>query len=190
MPLSNENQLFLAPLTALQNLLDQFQGVIIGGIASSLLGKVRLTADLDALILLPTNKIPELIQSAETLGIFPRIENAAEFARKNRVLLMRHRDSTTNIDISLAMLPFEKEVLERSQKIDVGAIKIQLPTPEDLIILKAVAQRPKDMLDIQGIVEAHPNLDRKRIEFWLRQFAEALSIPEIWLDVEKILRKP
>ncbi|MEW6405187.1 MAG: hypothetical protein AB1649_25620 [Chloroflexota bacterium] len=44
----------LAPLSAIQRLLDHFkgQGVIIGGIAASLLGTPRLTADVDALILL------------------------------------------------------------------------------------------------------------------------------------------
>ena len=189
MTLPDENQLFTVPLAALQNLLDHFlgRGVFIGGIASSILGKIRLTADIDAMILIPTKNIPELLQFAETLGIYPRIENAAEFARKNRVLLLRHRDTDTNIDISLSNLPFEEEVIDRSRKIEVGSIQIQLPMPEDLIIMKAVANRPKDLLDIQGIIEAHPDLDRKRVEYWARQFAEALSMPEIWLEVEKIL---
>lgn len=43
----------LEPLMTLQRLLEHFdnQGVIIGGIAASLLGKPRFTADLDAVIL-------------------------------------------------------------------------------------------------------------------------------------------
>lgn len=191
MTLPEEMQLFLAPLNALQSLLEQFhgRGVIIGGIASSLLGKARLTADLDAMILLSLENIPDLMESAEKLGIYPRMENAAEFARKNRVLLLRHRDSATNIDISLGILPFEEEMVERSQQVVVGSIKIQLPTPEDLIIMKAVAHRPKDMLDIQGIANANPYLDRKRIEFWVRQFAEALDLAELWTDVDKLLKR-
>jgi len=43
------------------------------------------------------------------------------------------------------------------------------------------------MLDIQGLVDANPNLDKQRIKYWLRQFAEALELPEIWQDVEKLL---
>jgi len=44
----------LEPLIAIQRLLAHFdnQGVIIGGIAASLLGKPRFTADIDAVILL------------------------------------------------------------------------------------------------------------------------------------------
>ncbi len=44
----------LDPLQAVQNLLSVFgeRGVIIGGIAASLLGKPRFTADVDAVFLL------------------------------------------------------------------------------------------------------------------------------------------
>jgi hypothetical protein len=50
----------LEPLMALQRLLEHFdnQGVIIGGIAASLLGKPRFTADLDAVILLRVDDLP------------------------------------------------------------------------------------------------------------------------------------
>ena len=46
--------LFYDPLESLERLLSQFdnQGVIIGGIAVSLLGQARFTEDLDAMVLL------------------------------------------------------------------------------------------------------------------------------------------
>lgn len=59
-------------------------------------------------------------------------------------------------------------------------LEIRLPTPEDLIIMKAVAHRPKDLLDIQGILQSHPDLDRRRIRKWVTQFAELLEKPELW----------
>jgi predicted nucleotidyltransferase len=190
MTFTSEMQSFLAPLEALQKLIEKFdnRGVVIGGIASSLLGKARLTADLDVMILLSINDIPDLIREAENAGLEMRIDKADEFARKNRVLLLRHRDNATNIDITLGNLPFEEEVVERSQLVNIGKISIRLPTVEDLIIMKAVAHRAKDILDIQGVVDANPDLDKQRIEYWLRQFAEALESPEIWLDVEKLLQ--
>jgi hypothetical protein len=179
----------LEPLAALQRLLSRFEdrGVIIGGIAVSLLGKPRLTADLDAMFLLSIADIPHLIEVAKSEGIEPRIEAAEEFARKNRVVLLRHQGSGTNIDISLGMLPFEEEIVERSSMIRAGNISVRLPTPEDLVILKAVANRPRDVLDIRTIIESHPDLDRKRIEFLVRQFASALEMPELWTDIEDLL---
>jgi len=131
----------LEPLMALQRLLEHFdnQGVIIGGIAASLLGKPRFTADLDALILLGVEDLPKLVDAASEQGITPRIADAEIFARKNRVLLLQHQASGINIDISLGILQFETEMVERSQNLEVGSHYFRLPTPEDLIILKAVA---------------------------------------------------
>ena len=42
----------LAPLVALQRLLERFddQGIVIGGVAASILGQPRLTADVEAMM--------------------------------------------------------------------------------------------------------------------------------------------
>ena len=180
---------FLAPIQALQTLLEQFdnQGVMIGGIAASLLGTPRFTADLDAVFLLGFEDLPRLLEKAGALGIEPRIADPIGFARKSRVLLLRHIASSTDIDLSLGVLPFEVEMVARSKLLEIGALKLRLPTPEDLIIMKAVAHRPKDLADIQAIIASHPDLDRDRICFWVEQFGEALNLPELWKEIEKLL---
>jgi predicted nucleotidyltransferase len=179
----------LAPIQALQSLLSRFheRGVIIGGIAASLLGTPRYTVDLDAVFLLSFEDIPGLLSEAAQLGIEPRISDAAGFALKSRVLLLRHTASGTDIDLSLGILPFEVEMVERSSMVDVGAIKLRLPTPEDLIIMKAVAHRPKDLSDIQAIAASHPDLDKERIRSWLEQFGEALDLPGLWEEIARLL---
>lgn len=179
----------LEPLIAVRRLLAAFndRGVIIGDVAASLLGKPRLTADIDAMLLLSVDDIPRLINAARTEGIIPRIEDADDFARKHRIVLLRHLESGINIDISLGSLPFEEEVVQRSFIYQIGSISIRLPTPEDLIILKAVAHRSKDLEDIQTIINNHPNLDLKRVETWMRQFSDALEMPELWEDISELL---
>jgi hypothetical protein len=166
MKLPRELQHYLEPLESFQKLILRFnhRGVIIGGIATSVLGEARYTEDLDAMFLLSIQDIPRFLEEAKQEGIEPRIENAADFARKNRILLLRHTISNTSIDISLGVLPFEEEVVERSsiQEFD-DSLQVRLPTPEDLIIMKAVAHRPKD-------------------------FAEILQMPELWGQIEKILK--
>ena len=175
----------LSPLAATQRLLEHFdnQGVIIGGIAISLLGKPRLTADVDAMLLLSIKDLPRLMEVAMQEGLVPRITDAQEFARRNRVLLLRHQESGINVDISLGVLPLEVEAVERSRVHQIGPIAIRLPTPEDLIIFKAVAHRPKDLLDIQALIESNPDLDEERIEHWVREFAQLLEMPEMWEDI-------
>ena len=181
---------FSEPLTALLQLLSHFgnRGVIIGGIAVLVLGEPRATADIDALLLLSTEDLPELIAVAARYGLTPRISVAVEFARRHRVLLLQHDESGIPVDISLAALPFEEEVIERGTFCDVGDVHLRLPTPEDLIILKAVAHRPKDLIDIQTIVDAQPTLDRARIRHWVQEFAKFLEMPELWDDIAHLFR--
>lgn len=186
MPATQIDNPFHDPLEALGRLLSRFghRGVVIGGIAVSLLGEARFTEDLDAMVLLSIDEIPHFLTVAKEEGIEPRISQAEAFARRNRVLLLRHVPSQTDIDVSLGVLPFEEEMVERSviHKID-DTLQIRLPTPEDLIIMKAIAHRPKDLLDIQGIIQSHPNLDKARIQGWVTQFAEFLEMPELWKDI-------
>lgn len=192
MKLPEELKIYHEPLESLQKLISRFSqhGVVIGGIAASVLGQARYTEDLDAMILLSTKDIPQFLEAAKQEGIEPRIENAADFARKSRVLLLHHIITDTNIDISLGILPFELEVIERSsiQEFD-DSLQVRLPTPEDLIIMKAVAHRPKDLEDIRTLVVKYANLDFARIEFWIKNFAELLETPELWGQIEKILKQ-
>lgn len=183
-------QPLLAPIAAIQRVIEHLnnQGVIIGGVAASLLGQPRLTADADALFLLPLEDVPRLIALAQVEGLKPRLADVVDFARRSRVVLLTHEESGIDVDISLGLLPFEIEAVERSQEYQTGSLIIRLPTPEDLIILKAVAHRPKDMLDIQAVIAAQPQLDTERIAFWVRQFADLLETPEIWTDVARLLK--
>lgn len=179
----------LAPISALQRLLEHLggRGVILGGIAMGFLGKPRFTVDVDAMVLASINDIPRLLQYAKAEGIDARVENADEFARKYRVLLLCHTSSGINIDISLGILPFEEETVERSIVHKIGSLSLRLPTAEDMIIMKAVAHRLKDLQDIQEIANAHPDLDLARIERWVKSFADALGEPEMWEDVRKLI---
>lgn len=182
----SENLAPLMPsLSALQRLLARFgnRGIVIGGVAASLLGKPRLTADVDAVILLSVTDLPRLMQAATRVGFAPRLPDAEDFARQHRVLLLRHQASGINVDISLGILPFEVEAVERSIVHQAGSLSIRLPTPEDLIIFKAVAHRPQDMLDIKSVIEAHPQLDRERVRYWVQEFARVLEMPELWDDI-------
>lgn len=45
--------------------------------------------------------------------------------------------------------------------------------------MKAVAHRPRDLSDIESLLDAHPKADTRRILRWLREFSVALEKPEI-----------
>jgi hypothetical protein len=137
-------------------------------------------------ILLSVDRLPRLLESAAELGLVPRIADAEEFARRNRVVLLRHEESGIAVDVSLGMLPFEDEVVARSTVHRIGDLELRLPTSEDLIILKR-SHRGKDLLDIEGILRSYADVDRSRIERWVREFAAALDMPELWDDIVPLL---
>jgi hypothetical protein len=53
-------------------------------------------------------------------------------------------------------------------------LSVPLPTPEDLIIMKAVAHRPRDLADIEGILAGVGDLNLRHIRRWVREFAKVL----------------
>ena len=57
---------------------------------------------------------------------------------------------------------------------------IRIYSAEDLIIHKAVAGRPQDIRDIEGIVYRQRDaLDASYIRRWLSDFADVLADPEV-----------
>ena len=163
--------------------------LIIGGIAVSLLTHPRTTQDIDALGLLDDSQWEIFLKNGKRFGFEARIKNALDFAHKNRVLLLRHIKSGVGIDISFGYLPFEEESIKRRTFHKIGTLKIPLPTPEDLIIMKMIAHRPQDMIDVKTILQTYPQLDHKRIQKWVKEFSDALENPEILFDLKKMMKK-
>ena len=79
-------------------------------------------------------------------------------------------------------------MLERATSAVVERTCIPLATPEDLIIMKMIARRPRDIRDVEGILEQHRKLDVIRIRRFVEDFANILECPEIIEDLEGLLR--
>jgi predicted nucleotidyltransferase len=103
------------------------------------------------------------------------------------VLLLKHENSGVDIDLSFGALPFERELIDRAEFFVVNAVTVKVATPEDLIVTKAVAQRAKDIVDIETILNIREDLDLSRVRSWVRQFADALETPEVFDTVERLL---
>jgi len=163
-------------------------GVVIGGIAAGLLGTPRVTKDVDILVVIDDSDWSRFVDCGRQFGFESRISDAVAFARENRVLLMRHRPSKVDVDVSLGALDFEREVLERAISVVVQRTSIPVPTPEDLIIMKMIARRPRDIRDVEGLMERYQKLDLARVRRVVEDFASILESPEIIEDMERLLR--
>lgn len=157
----------------------------IGGLAVLRWGEPRETVDVDLSLL--TGFTNEDAFVSVLLGAFaPRIPDAAAFAQANRVLLLR-ADSGVGLDIALAGLPFEALVIERSSVFTYPQeIGLRTCSAEDLIVLKAFADRPKDWMDIEGIViRQSPSLDWTYVRDQLAPLAELKDAPELMARLEQ-----
>lgn len=161
--------------------------MIIGGVAASALGRPRLTQDIDALAILPDADWVDVVESAARYGIVPRIEGALEFAHRSRVLLLRHIRSGIDVDVTLGGLPFEQAAVEKSAVHDIGGLQLRLPRVEDLLVMKAIARRPKDIEDIRGLLAAHPRVDISEARRWVREFATAMSMSDMLDEFDRLV---
>ena len=172
-------------LAALKSLAAAFeqQGIdaaLIGGVAVSLLAEPRFTRDLDAIIIYDPDDIARLIATLAQFELYPLFDGAEVFAQESRVIPLRHAPTEIVVDVQIGCMPFESEVIERAMPSGDPGVPLRLATPEDLVILKAIASRPKDLEDIRNIARTYLSMDRGRIEYWVRQYGELLETPELW----------
>ena len=153
--------------------------VIIGGLAVQHWGEPRFTLDVDVTVAAPLDDPDALVRAI--VKHFPsRIEDPVAFARQARIVLVRASNGCP-VDISLALPGYEEEVMRRAVDYELEPGKVvRLASAEDLIIHKAVAGRPQDLRDIEGIVYRQRDaLDADYIRRWLHEFATALKAPDL-----------
>jgi hypothetical protein len=157
----------------------------IGGLAVLRWGEPRETVHVDVTLL--TGFVGEEAYVTALLARFePRIDDAPAFARVNRVLLLRAA-SGVGLDIALGGVPFEVAVVERSSPFTFPPdVVLRTCSAEDLIVLKAFADRPKDWVDVDGIIiRQATRLDWDYVRSQLAPLAELKDAPEILQRLEQ-----
>jgi hypothetical protein len=75
---------------------------------------------------------------------------------------------------------FEIEAIRRAWRIDIAGKPVNVVTPEDLVLMKILSERPRDVADAEAIVRRRrQELDRDYLEPRIKEFADALEKPEI-----------
>lgn len=159
--------------------------VLIGGIALQFWGEPRFTRDVDVTILVSLGDEETTVR--KILSFFqPRITDALQFALENRICLVKNKEGY-EIDISLGIPGYEEEVIKRSVNCEIEkGYPVRICSAEDLIIHKAVAGRPQDISDIEGIIIRQGNkLDIRYIRKWLKHFSDVLDMKGILARFER-----
>jgi hypothetical protein len=165
----------------------KWQYCFIGGLAVIRWGEIRMTQDIDLSLFVGFGN--EKKYADILLDCFEsRIPNASNFALENRVLLINTSNGVP-VDISFAGLPFEQNMIEHATLFEYSP-GCFLPTcsAEDLVVLKAFADRPIDWMDIEGIaIRRGKQLDKDYITDQLKPLCEAKEAPQILDKLEELL---
>jgi hypothetical protein len=176
---------------SLQTFLEErnWRFAIIGGLALLRWGEPRFTRDVDVSLLCGFGREDEFIEPFFAAGYRGRISDAAAFARRNRVLLLEARNGVP-IDIALAGLPFEEEVVERSSMFEFATqCALRTCSAEDLMVFKLFAFRPRDLADVESVVARRGSeLDWDYIERQLAPLAEVKESSEIMEALARLRR--
>jgi hypothetical protein len=186
------DEALLEAIAALQAGLDALEApsMIIGGIAVIASGVPRQTQDLDATLWAEDFDLEDGLDVLARQDIKPRIEDAAAFARRHQVLLLRHVPTGTPIEIILAWLPFEAQAIQSAVEVDFCGVQIRAARPEDLVVFKAVAWRDRDRSDIERLLVLHGDqMDLERVRRIVGEFAEVLDDPARMTTLDEIITR-
>lgn len=151
--------------------------VVVGGLANAVWGEPRATRDVDLKVY-----IGELTPQEFASLVAEEFAPAAPMPDRPRLIVSISVLPDVTVDFLIAIPGYEEEVLARAQLFHFVEMALLVCSPEDLIIQKVIADRPKDWADIEGVlIEQRGRLDQMYIRTWLTQFAEILERLD-WLE--------
>lgn len=161
---------------------------LFGAQAVQIWGLPRLSADVDVTVLPGEVSSAALVESLERRGFDLRVPDVEDFVRRTRVLPFVHRASRLPLDLVLGGPGPEEEFLSRARKVLVEGVEIPVISPEDLIVTKVLASRPKDLEDVSGILRSRgQSLDVARVRRLLGLLEEALGQSDLLPAFERQL---
>lgn len=153
---------------------------LFGAQAAIIYGAARLTADVDVTVRAPAGAaVVDWLGVLEQHGFDPRFEDY-RLIEQTRVLPLVHRNTGLPTDVILAGPGLEDDFLRRAVVRDLDGISVRVIEITDLVILKVLAGRPKDVDDVTALLRINDPIDDGRAR-------EVLGLLEIALGRSDLL---
>lgn len=169
-------------------LLDQWKipYLLVGGLAVGVVGEARATQDVDVIIAVPLTDLATFAKRAKAAG-FSVAKESLEEAPVTGALRLAW--TGLHVDVIFASTQFEQSAFSRKRRVRLAGRTIYVPTPEDLILLKLVPGRRKDLFDIESVLLRHRGkLDRQYLEQWAQRLADEMEDVRIWDTLQWVLK--
>lgn len=166
--------------------LSKVDYLLVGGIAVGIWGEPRLTEDIDTILFISKKDTGKLLKKAKKLGFNFDDSRVFEDIEKRGVFKIYYKDY--HLDFLIASTKLEQSALERKVEVKIFGRKVNVPTKEDLLLLKVIAGREKDLLDAKGIALRHRGkLDKTYLERWAQKLSDEAEDMRIYNEVLRLL---
>lgn len=162
---------------------------VFGAQAAVAYGRPRMTADVDVTVELKSGDAGDLVAALSPRGFELRFPLSDERLAETRLLPMTHAPTAMPLDLVIAGQGLEEEFLARARPVDVGGIQVPMISVEDLVALKVLAGRRKDLEDVRGVLgEQRDRIDLDRTRGVLASFEAALGEGKLLSRLDRLLR--
>jgi hypothetical protein len=136
---------------------------VIGGMATSFRSQARFTKDLDFLLNIPQVTLPGLLETLAQRGYqFDETTTIREWIQHHMVAVSYQG---VRVDWLKAMIPVYHQILDSATDETWLGQRIRVASAEGLILMKLMAGRTQDWLDIENLVAAQ----REKLDLdWIR----------------------
>ncbi len=163
---------------------------LFGAQAAILHGAARLTADVDATVELGGREIRTLLAELSAHGFTARSDDPESFAETTRVVPLVHQATGMPCDLVLAGPGLEPMFLNRAVSIGVEDVEVPVAAADDIVVMKILAGRPKDLEDATSVVAAcGDSLDLTRARSTLTEIERALDRSDLTTTLEAIVAR-
>ncbi|MFC1668492.1 nucleotidyl transferase AbiEii/AbiGii toxin family protein [Chlamydiota bacterium] len=155
--------------------------MIIGGQAVLIYGEPRLTRDIDITLGVNTDKLDVILECVKSIGLKPLPEDGNKFVEETLVLPCLDKKTEFRIDFIFSYSLYEQEAIKRVKLVKIYETDVAFASPEDVIIHKIFAKRPRDLEDVKNIMNKMKEIDVSYIKKWLKEF-DLLELNEHYLE--------
>ncbi|HEX4337891.1 MAG TPA: nucleotidyl transferase AbiEii/AbiGii toxin family protein [Polyangiaceae bacterium] len=139
---------------------------VIGGHAVNAWLEPRFTADIDVTVVASDAEMKRLNDVFAAAGFHVSVEHGADQPSGPDFVRLTTGDGSVVVELQVAKTALQFLVVSRARSARSGA---RVATPEDLLILKLIAHRAKDRIDLEGLARI-PSIDWSYVEHQSREW--------------------
>ena len=151
---------------------DETSFAVVGAVARNAWAPPRATTDLDLAAAASPDVLLALSAALLPLGYARVREQRAEPNDPMPDIIIFRSDHAVprQVDLLVAKTAFEVQALHRAVAVDVAGAEVRVVTPEDLVVYKLIASRPRDRDDVRAVARTQARmgrpLDWSHVEKW------------------------